>query len=71
VAGERRLGRTQVLLVRMNSDLLMGELKNTKAGNLFTVFGEPDLHVRTFPDGHLPGNPARRRCLRPHDGRHL
>ncbi|MCA0296193.1 MAG: site-specific DNA-methyltransferase [Actinobacteria bacterium] len=51
VAGERHLGRTQVLLVRMNADLLMGELKNTKAGNLFTVFGEPDLHVRTFPDG--------------------
>lgn len=51
VAGERHLGRTQVLLVRMNADLLMGELKNTKAGNLFTVFGEPDLHVRKFPDG--------------------
>ena len=50
VAGERRLGRTQVLLVRMNADLLMGELKNTKAGNLFTVFGEPDLHVRKLPD---------------------
>ena len=50
VAGERQVGRTQVLLVRMNADLLMGELKNTKAGNLFTVFGEPDLHVRKFPD---------------------
>ncbi len=41
VAGERHLGRTQVLLVRMNADLLMGELKNTKAGNLFTVFASP------------------------------
>lgn len=58
VASERRLGRTQVLLVRMNSDLLMGELKNTKAGNLFTVFGEPDLDVE-LDDGryrvHLKG----------------
>ena len=31
------------MLVRMNVDLLMGEvLKKTGAGNLFTVFGEPD-----------------------------
>lgn len=51
VAGERQLGRTQVLLVRMNADLLMGELKNTKAGNLFTVFGEPDLDVMQDADG--------------------
>ena len=53
VAGERKLGRTQVLLVRMNSDLLMGELKNTKAGNLFTVFGEPDLEVVEVSDGRF------------------
>jgi len=33
--------------VRMNVDLLMGEdLKKTGAGNLFTVFGEPDLEIR-------------------------
>jgi DNA invertase Pin-like site-specific DNA recombinase len=37
VAVERALGRVPVLLVRMNSDLLMGEdLKKTGAGNLFT-----------------------------------
>ncbi|NLH69119.1 MAG: site-specific DNA-methyltransferase [Brooklawnia sp.] len=48
VAGERQLGRVKVLLVRMNVDLLMGEeLKKTGAGNLFTVFGEPDIDVRT------------------------
>ena len=42
VAAERRLGRIPVLLVRMNSDLVMGEnLKKTGAGNLFTVFGSP------------------------------
>ena len=44
VAGVRKLGRIPVLMVRMNADLLMGEeLKKTGAGNLFTVFGEPDI----------------------------
>ena len=47
VAAERALGRIPVLLVRMNADLLMGEeLKKTGAGNLFTVFGEPDIAVK-------------------------
>ncbi len=46
VAAERHLGRVPVLLVRMNADLVMGEeLKKTGAGNLFTVFGEPDIEV--------------------------
>jgi adenine-specific DNA-methyltransferase len=46
VAAERQLGRVPVLLVRMNADLVMGEeLKKTGAGNLFTVFGEPDIEV--------------------------
>jgi adenine-specific DNA-methyltransferase len=44
VAGVRKLGRIPVLMVRMNADLLMGEeLKKNGAGNLFTVFGEPDI----------------------------
>jgi len=44
VALERSVGKIKVLLVRMNADLLMGEdLKKTGAGNLFTVFGEPDI----------------------------
>jgi adenine-specific DNA-methyltransferase len=47
VAAERKLGRVPVLLVRMNADLVMGEdLKKTGAGNLFTVFGEPDIEVK-------------------------
>jgi adenine-specific DNA-methyltransferase len=51
VAAERSLGRIPVLLVRMNADLLMGEdLKKTSAGNLFTVFGEPDIHIATERD---------------------
>ncbi|WP_279070897.1 site-specific DNA-methyltransferase [Microbacterium lacticum] len=47
VAGVRDLGRVKVLVVRMNVDLLMGEeLKKNGKGNLFTVFGEPDLALR-------------------------
>jgi len=51
VAAERRLGKVPVLLVRMNADLVMGEeLKKTGAGNLFTVFGEPDIEIVTEND---------------------
>jgi adenine-specific DNA-methyltransferase len=51
VAAERRLGRVPVLLVRMNADLVMGdELKKTGAGNLFTVFGEPDIEIKDERD---------------------
>jgi adenine-specific DNA-methyltransferase len=60
VAGERSLGGLPVLLVRMNTDLLMGEdLKKTGSGNLFTVFGEPDIDFSKADDGehivHLRG----------------
>ena len=41
-----KLGRVPVLKARMNPDLHMaGELKNTGAGNLFVVFGEPDIRI--------------------------
>ena len=41
-----RLGRIPVLKARMNADLHMaGELKNTGKGNLFVVFGEPDIDI--------------------------
>ncbi len=54
VTGERRLGRIPVLLVRMNVDLLMGEdLKKSGSGNLFTVFGEPDIELRDSGDGRV------------------
>ncbi|MEI4274102.1 site-specific DNA-methyltransferase [Klenkia sp. LSe6-5] len=54
VTGERTLGRMRVLLVRMNVDLLMGEeLAKTGAGNLFTVFGEPDIDVRRTEDDQV------------------
>jgi len=39
----------------MNPDLAMGEdlLKKTGAGNLFMIFGEPDLEVTTQADGQI------------------
>jgi len=47
-AEERRLGKLRVLLARMNPDLAMSEqlLKKTGSGNLFTVFGEPDILIK-------------------------
>ena len=54
VAAERKLGPLPVLLVRMNADLVMGEeLKKTGTGNLFTVFGEPDIEIREVGDVQL------------------
>ena len=54
-AEERQFGKLPVLLVRMNQDLSMGEelLKATGAGNLFTVFGEPDIQIERTDDGRL------------------
>ena len=41
-----KLGRIPVLKARMNADLHMaGDLKNTGKGNLFVVFGEPDIEI--------------------------
>jgi len=40
-------GRLTVLKARMNQDIRMGDkLKNTGAGNLFVVFGEPDIELK-------------------------
>ena len=47
-----RLGRIPVLKARMNADLHMAEdLKNTGKGNLFVIFGEPDIDVLPAGDG--------------------
>ena len=49
-----RLGRIPVLKARMNADLHMaGELKNTGNGNLFVIFGEPDIDILDAEDGQL------------------
>jgi adenine-specific DNA-methyltransferase len=47
-----QLGRLPVLKARMNADLHMAEdLKNTGAGNLFMIFGEPDFRLEATNDG--------------------
>jgi adenine-specific DNA-methyltransferase len=49
-----KLGRIPVLKARMNADLHMAEdLKNTGKGNLFVIFGEPDIDLLTENDGKL------------------
>ncbi|MFO0800080.1 MAG: site-specific DNA-methyltransferase [Gemmataceae bacterium] len=52
---EIKLGKLTILPVRMNPDLAMGDelLKKTGAGNLFTVFGEPDVKLDTTKDGKV------------------
>ena len=53
--GQKQYGKLPVLLARMNPDLSMGEelLKKTGVGNLFMVFGEPDLKVKKVKDGKI------------------
>jgi len=45
----KRYGKLTVLVTKMNPDLSMGDelLKKTGAGNLFMVFGEPDIKIST------------------------
>ena len=52
------LGRIPVLKARMNADLHMAEdLKNTGKGNLFVIFGEPDIEILPVPPAN--GGPER------------
>ncbi len=49
-----KLGRIPVLKARMNADLYMAEdLKTTGKGNLFVIFGEPDIDLIHENDGKL------------------
>ncbi len=49
-----RLGPLPILKAKINPDLHMAdELKNTGKGNLFTVFGEPDIDILDEPDGRI------------------
>ena len=49
-----KLGRIPVLKARMNADLHMADdLKATGKGNLFVIFGEPDIELLDEPDGRL------------------
>jgi len=51
----KRYKKPAVLIARMNPDMAMGDelLKKTGAGNLFMVFGEPDLTVKKEKGGKL------------------
>ncbi|MCB1173732.1 MAG: hypothetical protein KDK39_09215 [Leptospiraceae bacterium] len=47
-----KLGKIPILKARMNPDLHMSsELKNTGQGNLFVVFGEPDIEILPVKEG--------------------
>jgi len=49
-----KLGRIPVLKARMNADLHMADdLKNTGKGNLFIIFGEPDIDILDAEDGKV------------------
>lgn len=50
-----RYGRLPVMLAQMNPDLSMGDelLKKTGAGNLFMVFGEPDVQIDRTDDNKV------------------
>ena len=49
-----KLGRIPVLKARMNADLHMADnLKNTGKGNLFVIFGEPDIDILDAEDGQV------------------
>lgn len=49
-----KLGRIPVLKARMNAELHMADdLKNTGKGNLFVIFGEPDIDILDANDGQI------------------
>ena len=51
----KRYGKLTVLPTKMNPDLAMGDelLKKTGAGNLFMVFGEPDVDIKKQKGGQI------------------
>jgi adenine-specific DNA-methyltransferase len=49
-----KLGKVPVLKARMNADLHMAkDLKATGKGNLFVIFGEPDIEILDADDGEI------------------
>ena len=49
-----KLGRIPVLKARMNADLHMADdLRNSGKGNLFVIFGEPDIDILEAPKGQI------------------
>ncbi|MBC5782656.1 site-specific DNA-methyltransferase [Ramlibacter sp. USB13] len=65
-----KLGALPVLKARMNADLHMAEdLKNTGKGNLFVIFGEPDIDLLAEPDGRLRVKVKGVDVFRPNEGK--
>ena len=61
-----KLGRIPVLKARMNADLHMADdLKNTGKGNLFVIFGEPDIEILEAEGRTSAGQGEWRGCVPP------
>jgi adenine-specific DNA-methyltransferase len=65
-----KLADLPVLKARMNADLHMAEdLKNTGKGNLFVIFGEPDISLLTEADGRIRVKVNGVDVFRPNEGK--
>jgi adenine-specific DNA-methyltransferase len=65
-----KLGRITVLKARMNADLHMAaDLKNTGKGNLFVIFGEPDIEIQNVDGGQIRVKVKGIDVFKPHLGR--
>ena len=50
-AKNEQRGRLEIVLVRANRDLTIGELKSGKEDHAFVLVGEPDVEMAELPDG--------------------
>lgn len=50
---DMRMGSLNILPIKMSPELMVRELKNTGEGNLFMVFGEPDIEIDDKKDGTI------------------
>lgn len=50
-AKNEQRGKLEIVLVRANRDLTIGELKSGKEDNAFVMIGEPDVEATERPDG--------------------
>lgn len=65
-----KLADLPVLKARMNADLHMAEdLKNTGKGNLFVIFGEPDISLLNENDGRIRVKVNGVDVFRPNEGK--
>jgi adenine-specific DNA-methyltransferase len=49
-----KLGKIKILKARINADLHMAsDLRNNGKGNLFVIFGEPDIEIEDAPKGQI------------------